>query len=274
MSRKRPHSSPSHGQPRLEILVDGKASVFRKAERAYVRVTISSASTDQSQAFENAQSTVTTLTSQIRLLATKMEDGVTPHPSAAVTAFTVSPLSTFSRFQRDDRGNLLERKPKEHTVSTSAEIIFRNMERLAEISAELATMQHLSITGTEWRLTEPTRLEIEREARIKAIKDAVQKAEDFAGVVARRVVAVEIKDGASSGPGHTSHYPMRQMQMAQMQQQQQAQMMAQHGMSGDGMAVTSDGPALEPKTITVSASVSAKFVSIDGYDEDDMEIAG
>ncbi|KAB5566542.1 hypothetical protein GE09DRAFT_1107204, partial [Coniochaeta sp. 2T2.1] len=228
MSRKRPHSSPSHGQPRLEILVDGKASVFRKAERAYVQVIISSASTDQSQAFENAQSTVTTLTSQIRLLATKMEDGVTPHPSAAVTAFTVSPLSTSSRFQRDDRGNLLERKPKEYTVSTSAEIIFRNMDRLAEISAELATMQHLSITGTEWRLTEPTRLEIEREARIKAIKNAVQKAEDYAGVVARRVIAVEIKDGASSGPGYTSQrYPMRHMQMAQMQvqqQQQQAQM--------------------------------------------------
>ena len=272
MSRKRPHGSTPSSIPQLEVHVDGSGSVFRVAERAYVRLSVSTTSTDQSEAFENAQSTVTSLTTSIRALATKTEDG-RPHPSAAVTAFTVTPLSTTSYYQRDKNNQELRRLPKEHRVFSSAEITFRDFTQLAETSAELAKMPHMSINGTEWRLTQPTLDEIGREARLKAIRDAVQKANDYAGVVGRQVVAVEIKDGQSGGWPSGRAPVMPQMAMMQQQQQQQQQSMyAAQRPGGSGMAVTSDGPALEPKTITVSAYVNAKFVSIDGGDEDDMEI--
>lgn len=237
--------------PQLEIHVNGKGTVLRKAERAHVSLTVSSTSTDQSKAFQDAQTTVSALTTNIRSLAIKTEDD-TPHPSAAVTAFTVSPLSTTSQYQRDKDHRELRDLPKLYTVSASAEIIFRDMAQLGETSAELAKMPHVSVSGTEWRLTEATRLELEREARLKAIRDAVQKAQDYAGVVGRRVVAVEIRDGLASDG---SNYRMvQQMPMYQTARQRQGD---------DGMAVITEGPSLEPKIITVSASVNAKFASVD-----------
>jgi uncharacterized protein YggE len=271
MSRKRTRESTPPNMPQLEIHVDGTGSVFRVAERAYVRLAISSTSTDQSEAFANAQSTVSSLTADIRSLATKTEDG-RPHPSAAVTAFTVTPLSTTSSYQRDKNYHEVRRLPKEHTVAASAEIIFRDFTQLAEMSAKLATMPHMSVNGTEWRLTDATLKEIGREARLKAIRDAVQKANDYAGVVGRRVVAVEINDGLSSDSN--GYPPYRSAGRMQQMAQQMAQQRPVQQPSGSGMAVVSDGPALEPKTITVSAQVNAKFVSHDGGDDDDMEIVG
>jgi uncharacterized protein YggE len=255
--------------PKLEIHVAGKGSVFRTAERAYVRLTISSASLDQSKAFEEASSTVKSLTSKIRALATKTENGE-PHPSAAVTAFTVNPLSSSSYWQRDENFRELKNLPKEHSVSTTAEVIFRDMAVLADLSNELATTPHLSVTGTEWRLTDATQLAIQREARLKAIRDAVQKAEDYAGVVGRQVAAIEILDGPSSGEwsGGRTRQTAQMGQMARQQQVMQQQQMA-YPLEAHVPLVASDGPSLEPKTVTVAANVTAKFVSTDGADGDD-----
>ena len=258
--------------PQLEIYVDGQGSSFRTAERGYLRLSISSTRTDQSQAVQEAQSAVAKLTTTVRALATKTLDG-RPHPDAAVTAFTVAPLSTVSQFQRDKHYRALPEKPKEYTVRASAEVIFRNMARLAAVSDELAQMPYVSMSETEWRLTDATRAELEREARRKAIADAVQKAQDYAGVVGRRVVAVEIKDQhQASVPGLFFRQPMAQQGMMQQQQmaqvqalQQQQQQMVQQAAQGSGMSTAvSEALMLEPKTITVSALVSAKFVSADG----------
>ncbi|KAJ4289986.1 hypothetical protein N0V88_006787 [Collariella sp. IMI 366227] len=265
--------------PQLEIYVDGKGSSFRTAERGYVRLNFSSTSTDQAQASHDVQSAVAKLTSAFRALAIKTEDG-RPHPDAAVTAFTVSALSTVSAFQRDDQYRQVLDLPKEHTVKASAEIIFRNMAKLAEMSNELATMPHVSMSETEWRITEPTRVELEREARVKAITDAVQKAEDYASVVGRQVIAVEIKDQptASGGP-YLSRMPQMQQQQIHPQQQQQMnpqqlqqmQMMLMQQQQAKNRAAMrsstdqdSQALTLEPKSITVSAHVNAKFVSADG----------
>jgi uncharacterized protein YggE len=236
--------------PPLEIYVDGKGSSFRTAERGYLQLRISSTSTDQSQASSNVQSAAAQLTSIFRAMATKTEDG-RPHPDAAVTAFTVTPLSTVSYYQRDSRYKQLTNRPKEHTVTASAEIIFRDMAKLADVSGELAHMPHVSMSGTEWRLTDATRAELEREARRKAMADAVQKAQDYAAVVGREVVAVEIKDQPQAPAGWygaSRSQPMMQQLASQDAQQAPAQQ-------------TSEGPPLEPKTITVSAAVNAKFVS-------------
>lgn len=247
--------------PKLEIYVDGKGSVFRTAERGVVHLSVSSTSMDQSKAFVDVKGTVETLTQKFRSFATKTDDG-RPHPTAGITTFTVSPLNTSSHFQRDHNYHELKSLPKEHTVRSSAEVVFRNLELLSDISHELANMPHVSIVNSEWRLTGPTRMEIEREARVKAIKDAVQKSEDYAGVVGRQVVAVEIKDGPSSNSTSRPYYFGAPAQMPHLQMQMQQQQMAKV-QAGGSPSVTMDGPALEPRTITVSAQVNAKFVSVD-----------
>jgi uncharacterized protein YggE len=247
--------------PPLEIHVDGKGSSFRTAERGYLRLRISSTSTDQSQASSEVQSATSRLTSIFRAMATKTEGG-RPHPDAAVTAFTVTPLSTVSCHPRDSHYRQLTDRPKDHTVSASAEIIFRDMAKLADVSSELARMPHVSMSGTEWRLTEATRAEVEREARRKAMANAVQKAQDYAAVVGREVVAVEIKDQPQASTGwYGATQPQHLMQQMQQTQQHQA---AQQAAQLAPAQQTSEGLTLEPKTITVSASVNAKFVSKDG----------
>ncbi|KAK4465008.1 hypothetical protein QBC42DRAFT_262304 [Cladorrhinum samala] len=259
--------------PQLEIHVDGKGSTFRVAERCYLQLSIASTSTDQSKAFQEVQNTLAHITTTIRALAPKAEDG-RPHDDAAVTAFTVTPLSTVSRYQLNTQYRPLTAEPKEYTVQASAEVIFRGMAQLADVSSELARMPHLSIFGVEWRLTEATRGRLEREARLKAIADAVQKAQDYAGVVGRRVVAVEVIDQpVPSGLGlHRTAQAQMQMQMQMQQQQMQQQSMQQSNpqFGSNAAAAASEGLLLEPKTITVSACVKAKFVS---YDEggDEME---
>lgn len=252
--------------PHLEIHVDGNASVFRTAERGVVHLSISSTCTDQSKALDDARGTVATLTQKFRTLATKAEDGG-PHPTAGITTFTVSPLNTSSCFQRDQNYRELKSQPKEYTVRSSAEVVFRNLDLLNDMSHELANMPLVSIVNAEWRLTEATRTEIEREARVKAIRDAVQKAEDYAGVVGRQVVAVEIKDGPSSTATSQPYHAGRpaQMQPNQMRQMQMQQQMAASQQAGSSPSVTIEGPALEPRTITVSAQVNAKFVSNDSH---------
>lgn len=269
MSPNTPRENMPPSLPQLVIRVDGTGSVFRKAERAYLRLAVASTSTDQSEAFENAQSTVSSLTANIRSLALKTENGG-PHPSAAVTAFTVTPLSTTWRYQRDEHNREVRSLPREHTVAASAEIIFRDFTQLAEMTAQLATMPHISVGGTEWRLTDATLEEIEHEARLKAIRNAVEKATDYAEAVGRRVVAVEIKDGPSSDTdGYSSYRPGGRMMQAAQMPQQMYQLPAQYP-GGSGMAQAAAGPALEPKTITVSAYVNAKFVSIDGDDDGEV----
>jgi uncharacterized protein YggE len=163
-----------------------------------------------------------------------------------------------SHYPRDSLYHQITDKPKEHTVTASAEIIFRDMAKLADVSGELAHMPHVSMSGTEWRLTDTTRAELEREARRKAMADAVQKAQDYAAVVGREVVAVEIKDQPQAPAGwygaSQSQHMRQQVMMQQAPSQAAQQAPAQQ---------TSEGPALEPKTITVSAAVNAKFVSKD-----------
>ncbi|KAL5346424.1 hypothetical protein ACLOAV_008695 [Pseudogymnoascus australis] len=240
--------------PVLEIHVDGKGFVFRTAERGVVFLSVSSTRTDQSIAFVEVKNTVEILTQKFRSFATKSEDG-SPHPSAGITTFTVSPLNTWSHYQRDYQNHENKTLPKEHTVKSTAEVVFRNLELLSEISQELANLPYVSIVNSEWRITGPTRTAIEREARVKAIKDAVQKAEDYAGVVGRQVVAVEIRDGPSNSTSRPFFFGGR---TAQMQMQQMAPTQA-----GGTSSVTTEGPALEPRTISVSAEINAKFVSVD-----------
>lgn len=248
--------------PQLEIYVDGKGTVFRSAERAYLRLSISASGIDQAQAFHDTQNTVIALTNSIRALATKTADGRL-HPDAAITAFTVTPLSTMTSYQRDMHLREVKELPRHHTVSASAEVIFRDMDQLSNITNQLAVMPHVSILGAEWRLTDVTQAEIECEARSKAIKDAVQKAQDYAAVVGRQIIAVEIRDhlAPTAEPGTLAH--LYATQAAQRPQQQLMQQATSQLPAATRLPLPSEGSALEPKTITVSAHIKAKFISLD-----------
>lgn len=257
--------------PQLKIHVNGSASVFRTAERGVLHIEVSSTTPSQADASSNVSSTTENLTNTFRRFAQKTEDGLYPHESAGITAFSASAPETSTFIPRAKNGRELKTAPKEYTATTTAEVVFRDLELLARLANELSAMENVSITQTEWRLTDATHASICREARIKAMKDAVQKAEDYAGVVGREVVAVKVEDG----PANVAHSG-RMMQTARRRAGQPMAQMPAPAYTSTATArtdqgVTINGPALEPSTITVSARVDVKFVSKDGEPMDEME---
>ncbi|KAI3400346.1 hypothetical protein diail_3363 [Diaporthe ilicicola] len=259
--------------PQLKIHVNGSASVFRTAERGVLYIEISSTTSTQAEASANVSSTTETVISTFRSFAQKTEDGLYPHDSAGITAFSASAPETSVFIPRDKNGRELKSAAKEYTATTTAEVVFRDLDLLARLATELSAMENVSITQTSWRLTDATHAAICREARINAMKDAVQKAEDYAGVVGREVFAFKVEDG----PANTL-YSGRTKQTARRSNAGPAQAPAQAysssrstGQMDQGMTIS--GPALEPSTITVSARVDVNFVSKDGeaMDEDHSE---
>lgn len=175
--------------PQLKIHVDGSGSVFRTAERGVLHINVSKSSKSQQEASDAVRETSASLTTQFRTHALKTEgaDGrPAPHPDAGVTAFTASSLSNHAQPEYEWVENKRRDRGVTHTASSTLEVVFRDLVLLADTAGELAAMPHVAITSTEWRLTAATCAEIEREARKKAIENAVQKAEDYAGVVGRR----------------------------------------------------------------------------------------
>lgn len=258
--------------PQLKIHVNGSASVFRTAERGVLHIEVSSTTTSQVEASSNVNTTTENMINTFRRFAQKTEDGLYPHPSAGITAFSASAPETSTFIPRAKNGRELKTAPKEYTATTTAEVVFRDLELLARLANELSAMENVSITQTEWRLTDATHAAICREARVKAMKDAVQKAEDYAGVVGREVVAVKVEDG----PANVAYSDriMRQTArrggpMAQTIMPRQAPIPSSSTQTDQGMTIA--GPALEPSTITVSARVDVNFVSKDGEPMDDSE---
>lgn len=255
--------------PQLKIHVNGSASVFRTAERGVLHVEVSSTTTSQTEASSNVSSTTENMINTFRRFAQKTEDGLYPHASAGITAFSASAPETSTFIPRAKNGRELKTAPKEYTATTRAEVVFRDLELLARLANELSAMENVSITQTEWRLTDATHAAICREARVNAMKDAVQKAEDYAGVVGREVVAVKVDDG----PANISHSgrPKQTRRPGPMAQTIMPAYTSSHSSAQTDQGVTIEGPALEPSTITVSARVDVKFVSKDGEPMDDSE---
>lgn len=249
--------------PQLKIHVNGSASVFRKAERGVLHIEVSSTTTSQAEASSNVRGTTETMINTFRSFAAKTEDGLYPHPTAGITAFSASAPETSTFIPKAKNGRELKTAPREYTATTTAEVIFRDVELLARLANELSAMENVSITQTEWRLTDATHDAICREARVNAMKDAVQKANDYAGVVGREVVAVKVEDGPANiaHSGRTKQTARRAYPLAQTISQQPRTSQAT---SQTDQGVTIQGPALEPSTITVSARVDVNFVSKDG----------
>ncbi|KAK8088413.1 hypothetical protein PG997_003374 [Apiospora hydei] len=284
--------------PQLKIHVNGNGSVFRTAERGVLNIRVSTTDKSQQTASDGVRETSAKLTAKFRAHAPKTDgaDGrPAPHPDAGITAFTASSISTDSQPEYEWVDGKRRDLGLTYRASCEFEVVFRDLTLLADAAGELSSMPRVSIVSTEWRLTAATRAEIEREARKKAIENAVQKAQDYSDVVGRAVVAVEIKDGPASsansitnpwrpgfstggglfgGGGMMQQQQMQQQHMQMQQQQQQAlqqQVLQQQGQRQASMAVgqtddaqVNDGPSVEPRTITASAMVNVKFISVDG----------
>lgn len=252
--------------PQLKIHVDGVGSVSRTAERGVLHINVTAAFSAQADASSNVHATTEDLTQRFRALATKTDDGAV-HPSAGITTFSASAMTSSSFIPNGPDGQRLGHNDRKYTATTIFQVVFRDLHLLADIATELAGRPYVSITRTEWRLTEATKSGMEPEARIKAMRNAIQIANDYATVVGRSVVPVEIRDSAVQFPAamNAQMYPVMQQQQAQQQQMQMraAHMQAQTGMAHVAAAITQEGPPFQPGSITATSKINVQFVSTD-----------
>ncbi|MCJ1419989.1 hypothetical protein MMC32_006345 [Xylographa parallela] len=224
--------------PPLEIHVTGASKVSRPAERGVLSIAVSAEGPLQATVSDAVTSTSTHLRTTFRDLAPKTAGSGAATPTAAITTFSMTALTTKTHIPQDRHGAPLP--PRLYTATTSFEVVFRDFATLAAVAGTLFTTPHVSIVSTKWRLTDATLAGLASETRQMAMRDAVRKAGDLAEVVGRRVVAVEITDCGSLTAGRT-------LQTARV---------AGPPVGAQGIGTL----ALEPEDVELSASVKVRFV--------------
>ncbi len=224
----------------LEIIVAGDSVISRHAERAVLVVRVSSEGESQETVSKDVTSTSNKLIKTFKELAPRTEDG-NATPDAPVTIFSMTSLRTSSWIPEPSRNNEFVQLPRQFEAITGFNVIFRNFEKLGEITGTLFTMPHATIESTEYILTDRTKEDLGSESRKAALRDAIQKAQDYAEVVGKSVVAVEITDQGYSSGGRTKQTARRNNYKAS--------------------ASYVDGLTVEPEDVEFKSAVSVKFVA-------------
>jgi uncharacterized protein YggE len=69
------------------------------------------------------------------------------------------------------------------------------------VVAKLLSYSNLQIQSLHWILTEASQKELVSETHKEAMRDAVQKANDYSDIIGRKVIDVAIYDGEGRIPG-------------------------------------------------------------------------
>lgn len=245
----------------LKIRITGESSIARLAEQGVLRLTVTSEGPELATVSTEVISRSNTLTELFKTLYPKADDD-TATADAAVTKFASTFLRTRSYTPRDKDKQPL---PKVYQASMALGIVFRDITKLSQVVGQLVTYSNVCINSIDWSLTKATQDALYSRVRREAIRNAVNKANDYAREVGREVYPVDIMEsggsavvqqharGSSFGFGAQHRlYTMREV-----------------GGSGGFVGLTpSHAPGLfetldlSPPDIQVTASVNAKFQSV------------
>ncbi|KGO78034.1 Protein of unknown function DUF541 [Penicillium italicum] len=226
----------------LSIFVDGKSSVTRQAERGNLNFIIKAIGTDREGLSKKVTETSNDINRLFKELSPKADTGEII-PGSPVTSFSSTSLETRFHFPRDEEG---ERLPTVYHANLSLHAVFQDFAKLNEVVGKLIFYPNIEIASLGWCLTEATQMALSSESREEAMRDAVQKANDYARVVRREVDAVDIREtggGLQYGmnsrmiPGQHNLHMQSQMATMQMQQQQVVQ-------SNTGQPTVFDSPTI------------------------------
>jgi len=139
-----------------------------------------------------------------------------------------------------------------YRTRSTIEVRFQDFAALADWVGELAHVEGVSIDGIEWSLGHARRAEVEQDARLAAVADAVARASDYADAlglgspVLQAVYEPGLRpgEGGAGGAGHLGFGSSRSLMAASM--------------LDDGGSVVYD---LHPADIEVTATISADFTA-------------
>ena len=220
-----------------EITVRGTFSTFQAPERATVHATIAF----EGPAMEPVYDRVARDLDAVKASVTPLKTG----DHGPVTWWSAQQLRTWSNRPWNKDGIQM---PLVHHASVGIEVKFRDFASLSRwVGNHVANTEGFRVGSIEWALTSKRHKELQRQARIRAVEDAVVKAREYAealGLGTIRPIAI-----ADAGMLGANLHPERDVSSASLR-----------------MAAPMGGaPEIEllPEDIQVSSAVDARFVGED-----------
>jgi uncharacterized protein YggE len=208
----------------IQISVRGTHSVTLPPQQATVYASISADGPAPGPVMELVAATLAEVSATLQ----------TRHDRAdgTVTGYSVEQIRTGAHRPYNQDGRQL---PLVHTASATVTATFTDFDDLANWIENIAVLDGAAVNHIEWALTDDRRIAVERETRQQAVRDARQRAQDYADALDLGPVMVRsINDPGVSGP------PQPKVMMAR-------------AVAGEPEI------ALRPEDVEISAQVEATF---------------
>ncbi len=211
--------------------VRGTHRIARTPERGTVFLAVGFEGPAKESVWSSTADTATRLVEEVRRL----------HDPAAgpVTWWAQDQLQTSAHRPWNQEGKVL---PLVHSARTVVRVKFSDLPRLGSFLGEVADWPGLSVEGIDWTLTEALKVQLTRDVRAAAVRDAQVRAQEYADALGLGTVRpVEVADAGMLAQGlHAAAGEMVMMSRADK----------------SGAAMT-----FAPEDIEISAQVDARFVA-------------
>lgn len=214
------------------FVVSGHASALHPAERATITVTVSFTGPDRKAVRTQA------LTAHAAVVA----DAKSHDASKAATEWYADSVAVdaYNEWVKDSDTTVLR-----YRAQSQVRVTFTDFDALVDWVSDLAERSGIEFHGIDWKLTEPTRLRVQREVRVASVQDAITKAHDYAAGLGlgspqlEKVYEEGLRPGVGVGPGIGYSKSMVPL----------------------GLSDTSGGAVFElkPEDVQVDASITADF---------------
>jgi uncharacterized protein YggE len=151
----------------ITFVVSGHASAPHPAERATITVVVSFTGSDRKAVRSQALSAH----------AAVVADAKSHDESKAATAWFADSVAVeaYHEWEKETAAATLRYRARSRVGVT-----FTDFDALADWVSDLAERTGIEFDGIDWKLTEPTRLRVQREVRVASVHDAITKAHDYA----------------------------------------------------------------------------------------------
>ncbi|MGH9272252.1 MAG: SIMPL domain-containing protein [Ilumatobacteraceae bacterium] len=219
------------------ITVRGSFDSYFPPERATVNLLIGHHGRDKNEVYNQ------TTTSAGR--ATEIVGGITDAEQGPVTWWSSDRVRTWSEKPWNKDGKQL---PLVFHAVVGVEAKFKDFVALARFIDEVVVLPGVSVRGLTWALTEARKREVVREARQRAVRDATERAADYASAAGLTTVTVSAVADVGMLGGDTN-YTSSGSNVAF------ARAAAAPGGSGEAAL------DLTPSDVAISAQVDARFTA-------------
>lgn len=173
----------------LELNIQGNYTIHRRPERGVLIFNVSSTGPSQTTTTDTVKTTSTELRTLIHSLCPKQPGTHVATPDAAITTFSISSFHTRSwlpepsnnhemQTQTQMRSSTKAPEPvRQYSCTVRFEAIFRDMQVLADVAGRISTIPCVEMAPVQWKLTDETTKQLQREIRKEALKGCDREGE-------------------------------------------------------------------------------------------------